>query len=109
VVRPVQMDGRGTCGETVRVFWVPAVKPYGFTLSRASTWEPWGFQGAWRSLRRTIASAANTAIHSSCGFAKKKFMGKETGVILSAPAYLSAHSRGVLPQVRARTCGNTGR
>jgi len=49
------------------------------------------------------------AIRSSCGFAKKKSVGKETEVILSARARLSARNRGVFRQVLAKTCGNSGR
>jgi hypothetical protein len=56
-----------------------------------------------------VALVGNIAIRSSCGFANKKFMGKETEVILSARARLSARNRGVFRQVLAKTCGNSGR
>jgi len=100
---------RRTCGETVRFSWAPAVEPYGFTLSGESRWESGAFPGAWRGPGREVAPVGNIAIRSSCGFAKKKFMGKETEVILSARARLSARNRGVFRQVLAKTCGNSGR
>ncbi len=54
-----------------------------------------------------VALVGNIATRSSCGFAKKKFMGKETEVILSARARLSARNRGVFRQVLAKTCGDS--
>ena len=100
---------RRTCGETVRFSWAPAVEPYGFTLSGESRWESGAFPGAWRGQRRAVGSLANIPTRPSCGFAKRRSVGREAHVIRSARAHLGARDRGVFRQVLAKTCGNSGR